>query len=213
MRPLSGDESLVSRPRAGSLLGDEPTPTPPRQSRPPTSYFFAEGKDIERGVIPTACRAEGKRIYRQKPEDDAHQRSTSTSAAGPAALPALHQSGIHTPDIPPSPPRVAISRPYTPLSADSRTPGSLLSSPGSGQIQASEARILSSSQPVAAGDDDELASCLLDSGSTPQLIMPSIKMPSRRPFTDKGRRMGHFRVLLAGESGEQPQDVMEYSKS
>ena len=40
------------------------------------------------------------------------------------------------------------------------------------------------------------------SESSSQLVMPSIKMPSRRPFTDKGKAMGRFKVLIAGSSGE-----------
>lgn len=35
----------------------------------------------------------------------------------------------------------------------------------------------------------------------PQLVMPSIKMPSRRPFTDEGKRIGRLKVLIAGDSG------------
>lgn len=42
---------------------------------------------------------------------------------------------------------------------------------------------------------------LADSGSAPQLIMPSIKMPSRRPFTETGKAMGRLKVLIAGDSG------------
>ncbi|KAK0711510.1 hypothetical protein B0H67DRAFT_585563 [Lasiosphaeris hirsuta] len=42
---------------------------------------------------------------------------------------------------------------------------------------------------------------MMDSGSAPQLIMPSIKMPSRRPFTDAGKAMGRLKVLVAGDSG------------
>jgi hypothetical protein len=42
---------------------------------------------------------------------------------------------------------------------------------------------------------------MMDSGSAPQLIMPSIKMPSRRPFTDEGKRMARLKVLVAGDSG------------
>ncbi|KAK4032222.1 hypothetical protein C8A01DRAFT_50937 [Parachaetomium inaequale] len=44
-------------------------------------------------------------------------------------------------------------------------------------------------------------SSMTDSGSAPQLVMPSIKMPSRRPFTDDGKRMGRLKVLVAGDSG------------
>jgi len=42
---------------------------------------------------------------------------------------------------------------------------------------------------------------MMDSGSAPQLIMPSIKMPSRRPFTETGKAMGRLKVLVAGDSG------------
>ncbi|KAB5570115.1 Septin-domain-containing protein [Coniochaeta sp. 2T2.1] len=42
---------------------------------------------------------------------------------------------------------------------------------------------------------------MTDSGSAPQLIMPSIKMPSRRPFTETGKAMGRLKVLIAGDSG------------
>ncbi|CAK7228069.1 hypothetical protein SBRCBS47491_006779 [Sporothrix bragantina] len=44
-------------------------------------------------------------------------------------------------------------------------------------------------------------SLMMDSGSAPQLIMPSIKMPSRRPFTEAGKNMGRLKVLIAGDSG------------
>ncbi|KAJ9155098.1 p-loop containing nucleoside triphosphate hydrolase [Pleurostoma richardsiae] len=48
---------------------------------------------------------------------------------------------------------------------------------------------------------EQALSSMMDSGSAPQLIMPSIKMPSRRPFTDEGKRMGRLKVLVAGDSG------------
>jgi hypothetical protein len=54
------------------------------------------------------------------------------------------------------------------------------------------------------GEDTEprpSGSSMMDSGSAPQLIMPSIKMPSRRPFTEEGKRMGRLKVLIAGDSG------------
>ncbi|KAF2132192.1 hypothetical protein P153DRAFT_334845 [Dothidotthia symphoricarpi CBS 119687] len=37
--------------------------------------------------------------------------------------------------------------------------------------------------------------------SFPQLVMPSIQMPTRRPFTTKGKAMGKLKVLVAGETG------------
>ena len=40
--------------------------------------------------------------------------------------------------------------------------------------------------------------------SVPQLIMPSIQMPSRRPFTENGKRIGRLKVLVAGAPGNVP---------
>lgn len=37
--------------------------------------------------------------------------------------------------------------------------------------------------------------------TAPQLVMPSIKMPSRRPFTEEGKAIGRLKVLIAGEKG------------
>ena len=55
------------------------------------------------------------------------------------------------------------------------------------------------SQAIASSSEDESRTALHD--SSPQLIMPSIKMPSRRPFTEKGRGLGRLKILFAGDSG------------
>ena len=59
------------------------------------------------------------------------------------------------------------------------------------------------SQAIASSEDDDVEpqsqSSMQD--SAPQLIMPSIKMPSRRPFTERGKCLGRLKVLVAGDSG------------
>ena len=58
------------------------------------------------------------------------------------------------------------------------------------------------SQAVASnGDDDENEPSPEVLDSSPQLIMPSIEMPSRRPFTEKGKEIGLLKILIAGDSG------------
>lgn len=37
--------------------------------------------------------------------------------------------------------------------------------------------------------------------SFPQLVMPSIQMPTRKPFTTKGKQMGKIKILVAGQAG------------
>ncbi|CAG8065049.1 unnamed protein product [Penicillium nalgiovense] len=104
----------------------------------------------------------------------------------------------------------AVSRPLTPLTLGiPDDPSSLPSSPKSTSNQSlrplDDISITdeTNSQAVGSGDEDEVphGSPFLAPGGASQLIMPSIKMPSRRPFTERGKVMGRFKVLLAGAPG------------
>lgn len=100
--------------------------------------------------------------------------------------------------------QVALSRPFTPLSYGSPAPASLISSPDSRRnSDAGSYTDDVASQAIVSSGDDERDNGLemMDSGSAPQLVMPSIKMPSRRPFTERGKNMGRLKVLIAGDSG------------
>jgi septin family protein len=51
------------------------------------------------------------------------------------------------------------------------------------------------------GDEDDRVSDLdLSQEREPQLVMPSISMPARRPFTARGRNMGRLKVMVVGPS-------------
>jgi len=94
----------------------------------------------------------------------------------------------------------SISRPYTPLSF----PPSVMSSPGSRRSSDAGSYMddLASQAIVSSGEEDrDIGPEMMDSGSAPQLVMPSIKMPSRRPFTERGKNMGRMKILIAGDSG------------
>ena len=116
----------------------------------------------------------------------------------------------------------SLSQPLTPMLLGASGPASALSSVSSRRNSLCLSEDLASFPPscppsmndgdVAVEDDEEeeqgplepaaaRGSSMMDSGSAPQLIMPSIKMPSRRPFTDEGKRMGRLKVLVAGDSG------------
>jgi hypothetical protein len=100
--------------------------------------------------------------------------------------------------------QATISRPFTPLSFGSPAPRSLMGSPDSRRNSDAGSYMddLASQAIVSSGDEDgNIGSEMVDSGSAPQLVMPSIKMPSRRPFTEKGKNMGRLKVLIAGDSG------------
>lgn len=60
-----------------------------------------------------------------------------------------------------------------------------------------------SSQAIMSDSEEEEEADLPASASmtAPQFIMPSIMMPSRRPFTPRGQELGKLKILLAGSSG------------
>ncbi|GIJ85408.1 hypothetical protein Asppvi_004265 [Aspergillus pseudoviridinutans] len=102
----------------------------------------------------------------------------------------------------------ASSRPLTPLNPDE--PSSLPSSPKSVSNQSmkhlDDISITDDLSSHAVGSEDEGNDAREEPNSagfdsTSQLIMPSIRMPSRRPFTDRGKTMGRFKVLIAGACG------------
>lgn len=84
---------------------------------------------------------------------------------------------------------------------------SALSSPKTGSLrsfQVSDADSMPgdmSSQAIMSSEDEDDDAPSEVQDSSPQLVMPSIKMPSRRPFTERGKTMGRFKVLIAGASG------------
>lgn len=98
------------------------------------------------------------------------------------------------------------STPLTPLLLPSRqtsAPGSPKST-STQSLRKSDDESISDetgSQAIASSGEDEVEaqSALMD--SAPQLIMPSIKMPSRRPFTQRGKGIGRFKILIAGNHG------------
>jgi hypothetical protein len=122
--------------------------------------------------------------------------------------PSLKSSGDASRNVSPSHQRrssqATISRPFTPLSFGSPAPASVISSPDSRRNSDAGSYMddIASQAVVSSGDEDrEIGSELIDSGSAPQLVMPSIKMPSRRPFTERGKNMGRLKMLIAGDSG------------
>ena len=100
---------------------------------------------------------------------------------------------------------INMSQPLTPLRMspkhESGTPRS--GSPKSFRLSDEEVSIASDagSQAIqsSSGEEDDGAS--VDNSNTqamPQLVMPSITMPARRPFTEKGRRMGRLKLMVVG---------------
>ncbi|KAG0647011.1 Septin-2B [Hyphodiscus hymeniophilus] len=162
------------------------------------SSLAQEDSDDQEEKAQTARRNWKKHLRQSRLSDDDLASSISPSSKS------SNESRNASPCHQRRPSHTAISRPFTPLSFGSPAPRSIISSPDSRRN--SDAGSLmddTNSQAIIwSGDEDkEMGSGLLDSGSAPQLVMPSIKMPSRRPFTEKGKNMGRLKVLVAGDSG------------
>ena len=61
---------------------------------------------------------------------------------------------------------------------------------------------------TSSGEDEEaeeVDETMLAEGaqteSLPQLVMPSISMPRRRPFTERGKNIGKLKIMVAGSKG------------
>lgn len=130
-------------------------------------------------------------------EDESRSRSPSPKSSQNASR-----------DMSPSEPRRSpinnASQPFTPLSLASPLLGSVASGPSSRRN--SEADFYTddaASQAIISSGEEErdTPSEVVDSSAS-QLVMPSIKMPSRRPFTERGRNIGRLKILIAGDSGE-----------
>lgn len=124
-----------------------------------------------------------------------------------AVTPASNPHGqVHHPS--PNPNNV-VSLPLTPLTLGSPAePSSLPSSPKSASTRSLKPfdeisnQDETESEALNFGESTERFDASQLQDSAPQLVMPSIKMPSRRPFTERGKNMGRFKILVAGAAGQ-----------
>lgn len=97
----------------------------------------------------------------------------------------------------------APSQPATPYYLESPMLGSTPSFLRS--RRASEVDFLTDeSQAIISSGDEEVAKSpkTMEPDSSSQFVMPSIIMPTRRPFTEKGKSMGRLKIMVAGDSGK-----------
>lgn len=162
----------------------------------------------------SAAESTSNKLYPNPANNDDHGEDhepveTTRQKPAPKALDLLN-SKTDPPSLQPPPSDSALSRPLTPLNLSNPDDpsSSLPSSPKS--LSSHSLKPLDDisitdeqSQAVVSGEEDNEDREIPDPGvaSMPQLIMPSLRMPSRRPFTSRGKAMGRLKVLLAGASG------------
>ncbi|KAI9687974.1 MAG: hypothetical protein M1820_010372 [Bogoriella megaspora] len=109
--------------------------------------------------------------------------------------------------------QASISQPLTPLRLSPTIDSAAPSTPKTSSIRSvrlsdDEESVVedSASQAVDSSNEDEEAESIrgkqdISAGPTPELVMPSIKMPTRRPFTERGKQLGKLKILVAGPTG------------
>jgi len=126
---------------------------------------------------------------------DPQLQTTTSSPSGPSQhsrAPSISHSltsssfHSHTGEAPsssmPSSPKSTSNRSFRPSDEDSMDEGG--------------------SQAIASSEEEDGGSSSEMKSSAPELVMPSITMPSRRPFTGRGKSLGRLKMLIAGDSGE-----------
>lgn len=162
-----------------------------------TSSLTQDSVDDQEGNVQAARRNWKNSLRQSRPsDDDVASMCPSQSSNGESRYASpYHQRRTS---------EATISRPFTPLSFGSPAPPSIISSPVSRRNSdtGSMTNDNNSQAIISSGEEEkEMGLELTCSWSAPQLVMPSIKMPSRRPFTEKGKNMGRLKVLIAGDSG------------
>lgn len=102
-----------------------------------------------------------------------------------------------------------LSRPMTPVMLGTSGPESVISetsSPMSSPVASMSASRISSSLSLIGPHQGGIglyqhANDGLAGSHTPQLIMPSLTVPRRRPFSDTGKSLGKLKVLVTGPDG------------
>lgn len=219
MRPGLGFESAEPRPRKSSAAGS-PSLTGERSSAPSTTFFLSRDPDGPRprsenntNPLPTPspvssledtiqeAEASAKYATIRPAEVRSGSRRRSTIRPGnrdrlrrgssAAHCEASHSQRVR--GVTPSPrPSRDVSLASSPKSASSRS------------LHQSDDELTNDetgSQVIGSSEDDEIEPPAVVQDSQPELIMPSIKMPSRRPFTGRGKRLGRFKVMVAGRKG------------
>ncbi|KAI1412925.1 Septin-domain-containing protein [Hypoxylon sp. FL1857] len=211
MRPFPGDDAF----RRQRSADHDPNPLMASTSSSQMSFFLADESSIDSylehsnqanphsrfldsrkaaSVLPPRRGDKNGEVSRQAAT---HIDKDYTSAYSPSSRDSVF---THSPASMKSQNHSSPSRPITPMMLGTSYAGSAFSSPSSRRNSftgsLSEHAVSSDEEPLEHGH-----SSMVDSGSAPQLVMPSIKMPSRRPFTETGKSLGRLKVLFAGDSG------------
>lgn len=211
MKPLAASESF-QRPRKRSL--DQVATPAEIRTTIPTTFFLARGLDRDIPVQNEINNSKDELNLNEPKKIEAMTEARDEKNLDTESVPHPINSTIllkhnlprrRTPSLG-SQTDAVHSQPLTPLLFGSSAEGSISSSPKSVSArliphgeEESTVDELGSQAIIFSREEEESPSDIRD--SAPQLIMPSIKMPSRRPFTTTGKEMGRIKIMVAGGKG------------
>lgn len=216
MRPSNALERDNPRPRKPS----HDTNTVP--STTPTTFFLARESEVRQAINSRSTASHDShpvstlketideatqphRIVRRTSTKDGRSNSRRRSTIKPRSIEGLNQQALFQQPLPTRPVSSTNTTPPT-ISQEPSLPASPKSS-SSRSLYKSDDELTqdeTNSQAIESEDendrDEDMATSMQN--SAPQLIMPSIRMPSRRPFTARGKALGRFKIMVAGAEGE-----------
>ncbi|KAF2161755.1 hypothetical protein M409DRAFT_69560 [Zasmidium cellare ATCC 36951] len=149
-------------------------------------------------VHPTIMAAGQRIISSERPHTQAASGASPELFASPLRNPHLRRgSGTSS---------INMSHPLTPIKLSPHQQSATPSEPRSGspksfRLSDEESSVVddASSQVVfsSGGEEDDLRQV----ERTPQLVMPSLAMPGRKPFTELGRQLGRAKIMVIGPKG------------
>ncbi|PSK51648.1 hypothetical protein B9Z65_2915 [Elsinoe australis] len=201
--PAEDNQSTQSSPRFKALSdmsGTSSSPSPAtsrkRKANPVHPKILAAGQRI--------ISSESKPARPKSTTSDAKPHSPAQAASTPITfqerLRTMSNTSAHTPSS-----VLSITPNLDPMVG--LPPGS--GSPRSVRLSDDDAISFddSASQAIlsSSGDEDEEELGLADTQTVPmsvgpQLVMPSVLLPARRPFTERGKQLGRMRILIAGHT-------------
>ena len=230
MRPSVGGDALPSaRPRSRKSSADYNATHNLPSSHVPTAFFLRSEGDFEArsredtfGVQSLADTLEAAFGHESNPgikrtpsaasmTSSAKETQNSTSHSSSRVWSRQSEGGHSTPTKhrrKASPHIFSTSPTSIPLDVSLSRPASVI--PGTPRSHSVRSLNLSDEEsgsdgpanPSISGEEDEGVAQQDSFRTFPQLVMPRIQMPARRPFTTKGKAMGKLKILIVGESGQ-----------
>lgn len=187
MRPQSASREAPVTGRAGQHTDSASA----SQSLAGTSCFLVTESEMDLELDTGSLVPRGRSALKSEPEA---QRDVTPS-------PVASSSVMADLSVPNTPPMSGLSRPESSLSFIS-SPRNFSSSSSAIDRDGSISNAVITQQHIEAYRDLPPSSA---GSPVPQFIMPNLRIPRRRPFTDVGRSLGKLRLLVLGSPGLLPE--------